>query len=104
MATTTVQCVHCNSAQVIRHGIQQGKQRYRCQETACGRTFILDYQNRGCLPGIKEQIVDMCINGSGIRDTARVLKISAKTVIDTIKKSVQFGEAQLALSKTKSRG
>ncbi|MCP4475839.1 MAG: hypothetical protein GY821_14995 [Gammaproteobacteria bacterium] len=43
----------------------QGKHRYCCQETACRRTFILDYKNRGCLPGIKEQIVDMCINRYG---------------------------------------
>jgi transposase-like protein len=28
----------------------------------------------------------MALNGSGIRDTARVLKISATTVIETLKK------------------
>jgi len=28
----------------------------------------------------------MCLNGSGIRDTARVLKISPTTVINTLKK------------------
>lgn len=99
MAITTVKCIHCNSEKVIRHGIQKGKQRYRCQENPCQRTFILDYTNQGCLPGIKKQIVDMCINGSGIRDTARVLKISTRTVIDTIKKSLQFSEVKLELSK-----
>jgi hypothetical protein len=30
--------------------------------------------------------VDMSLNGSGIRDTARVLKISPTTVINTLKK------------------
>jgi transposase-like protein len=38
------------------------------------------------LPEIKEQIVDMALNGSGIRDTARVLKISPTTVINELKK------------------
>jgi transposase-like protein len=31
--------------------------------------------------------VDMSLNGSGIRDTARVLKISPRTVISTLKKN-----------------
>ncbi|WP_199316784.1 IS1-like element transposase [Chroococcidiopsis sp [FACHB-1243]] len=30
----------------------------------------------------------MAINGSGIRDTARVLKISQTTVIETLKKKL----------------
>ena len=36
---------------------------------------------------IRKQIVDMAMNGSGIRDTARVLKISPITVIEDLKKS-----------------
>jgi transposase-like protein len=35
---------------------------------------------------MKEQIVDMRLNGSGIRDTARVLKISPTTVMNALKK------------------
>ncbi|MBK1720390.1 hypothetical protein CKO27_22650 [Thiocystis violacea] len=33
------------------------------------------------------KIIDMALNGSGIRDTARVLKVSQTTVIKEIKKS-----------------
>jgi transposase-like protein len=44
-------------------------------------------ENKACEPGVKEQIVEMSINGSGIRDTARVLKINKNTVISTLKKS-----------------
>jgi transposase-like protein len=51
------------------------------------KTFMLDYRYKACEPGIKEQVVDMAINGSGIRDTARVLKINKNTVISTLKKS-----------------
>lgn len=97
MAVTTVYCVYCNSDKVNKHGFQSGKQRYRCQASNCGRSFLLTYKNRGWLDSVKTQIVDMCINGSGIRDTARVLKVSATTVIETIKKSMQFSEGELGL-------
>src|SRR4030095_13791199 len=49
-------------------------------------TFQRDLFYKGRTPAIKEQIVDMSLNGSGIRDTARVLKISPTTVINTLKK------------------
>ena len=34
----------------------------------------------------KQQIIEMALNGSGIRDTSRVLGISAATVINELKK------------------
>lgn len=53
----------------------------------CSRSsFIREYSYRGYLLGVKQQIADMAVNGSGIRDTARVLKISPTTVIETLKK------------------
>ena len=47
---------------------------------------MLEYQNKGFEPGIFTKIIDMAINGSGIRNTARVLDISKGTVIGTLKK------------------
>jgi transposase-like protein len=35
---------------------------------------------------VKQQIADMAMNASGIRDTARVLHISPTTVINELKK------------------
>jgi insertion element IS1 protein InsB len=35
---------------------------------------------------MKQQIVDMALNASGIRDTARVLHVSPTTVITELKK------------------
>ena len=65
-----------------------GTQRYRCHNPECKtKTFMLDYRYKACEPGIKEHVVDMSINGSGIRDTARVLKINKNTVISTLKKN-----------------
>lgn len=50
------------------------------------KTFLRQYTQLGRLPEVKEQIIDMSLNGSGVRDTARVLKISPTTVIEEIKK------------------
>ena len=36
------------------------------------------------MPGTRKQILSMAINGSGIRDTSRVLNVSKSTVISTI--------------------
>ena len=71
------------------HGLSpEGKQRYRCR--AClegrGRTFLLEYSYAGQSPEVKQQIVDMAMNASGIRDTARVLHVSPTTVINELKK------------------
>jgi transposase-like protein len=44
------------------------------------KTFMLNYRYRACQAEIKTPIVEMAINGSGIRDTARVLKINKNTI------------------------
>ena len=47
---------------------------------------MLQYRYKAYEPGVKEQVVDMALNGSGVRDTVRVLKISKGTVLSTLKK------------------
>ena len=37
-------------------------------------------------PGVREKIIDMAMNGSGVRDTGRVLGISKDTVTSVLKK------------------
>ena len=88
MVRLPVLCPHCHGDQVIKGGkTTAGQQRFKCQNTACPcYSFQLDLVYTGRVPAIKAQIVDMRLNGSGIRDTARVLKISPTTVINTLKK------------------
>jgi len=50
------------------------------------RGFPLEYTYNGWKPGVNEQIISMAANASGIRDTARVLKVSKRKVSDTLKK------------------
>jgi len=79
----------------------EGTQRYRWQNPDCTtKTFMLAYRYKACEPGIKEQVVDMAINGSGIRDTARVLKINKNTVISTLKKSRAASSKSIPTSKS----
>jgi insertion element IS1 protein InsB len=66
------------------------KQRYRCHNANCPhQSFLLHPAYKGRLPAIKAQIIDMALNGSGIRDTARVLDISTDTVLNELKKKSQ---------------
>src|SRR5712691_5639999 len=91
MIMQVLHCPHCQGTDIIRNGTtRQGKQRYRCQENACkGRTFLLEYTYAGHAAGVKQQIIDMAMNASGIRDTARVLHVSPTTVIKELKKKSQ---------------
>ena len=52
-------------------------------------TFMLKYKYAAYQPGIKARVVEMAINSSGIRDTARALGIGKGTVISTLKKRVR---------------
>ncbi len=84
-----VKCPHCQSAEVIRHGkSSNGKPRFRCLNSNCPyQTFSLDSAYPGRKREIKKQIVEMNLNGRGVRDIARVLHVSTSTVIKELKKS-----------------
>ena len=88
MAVIAVRCPFCDSDKIVKRGnTTNGKQRYLCRDGACSqRTFLLEYTNRGYLPSVKRQIIELALNGSGIRDTARVLGISTDTVLNELKK------------------
>jgi transposase-like protein len=83
MTFIAVQCPHCQSDQIVKRGkTARGTQRYLCPKGS----FLLDYCNRGCLPEVKQTIIDMSLNASGVRDTARsgvgvqsVLKVAVLT-------------------------
>ena len=88
MAVIEVKCPYCGSKEVSLYGKNStGRQRYLCRNKECShKTFQLEYKNNACRPGTKETIVEMTMNGSGTRDTGRVLKISPNTVTKVLKK------------------
>ena len=91
MVLVPIKCLHCGSLDIIRHGqTSNEKQRFLCRNEGCGKTFIREYSDKGRLPAIKQRIVDMAVNGSGVRDTARIVNISTDTVISELKKTARI--------------
>jgi transposase-like protein len=88
MVLMPVRCLHCQSDQVTKRGkTATGKQRYRCHNLQCPhQSLLLDPTYKGRLPAIKQQVIEMSLNASGVRDTARVLQISTRTVLNELKK------------------
>jgi len=88
MILEPVVCPSCQSLDIVRHRFSgEGKPRYKCRNSECQRcTFILNYTYQGCSLAVKQKLRNMAVNGRGIRDTARVLKISPSTVIKELKK------------------
>ena len=88
MTFIAVRCPYCHSDEIVKRGkTRRGTQRYLCHNTACPlRSFLFEYSDQGRLPEVKQQIIAMSLNASGIRDTARVLRISTDTVLRELRK------------------
>ena len=88
MVLAPVKCPACGGIDVVKHGkASNGKQRFLCRDRTCQcKTFIQDYAEKGRLPEVKQQIIAMAMNGSGVRNTSRVLGISTATVLNELKK------------------
>lgn len=85
MASVEVACPKCDSAVYCHGTASSGEPRSRCR--VCHHCFQLNYRYEANRPGVAEKIVEMAMNGSGVRDTGRVLKISATTVVRHLKNS-----------------
>jgi transposase-like protein len=96
MAVIQVYCPTCSGDNVVKYGMsEQGKQRYYCKNLTCDKKiFLLDYHKKAWVPGVKEKIINMAMNGSGIRDTSRVLGVHRDTVMSTLKKSASARKRQ----------
>ena len=88
MAVEAIRCPHCRSEAVVKYGTaSNGKERFRCQHVEqWGRTFIREYAYPGRTPEVKQQIIELTLNGSGVRDIARVLHVSPTTGSEEVKK------------------
>ena len=75
---------------------ENGTQRWFCND--CRKSFQLTYRYNARKPGVKEQITELTLNSSGVRDTAyfvrstsigRILGINPNTVVAELKKNAQ---------------
>lgn len=56
-------------------------------------SFLLDSRNRGCVPEVKDLIIDLRLNARGVRETARSLPMSTNTVLSARKKKAPVRES-----------
>ena len=81
-----IRCTVCACDDLMKNGHSpNGTQRWFCK--GCKKHFQRVFTHNGRLPEVKATIIEMTTNGSCIRDTARVLRISPPTVINEIKKN-----------------
>ena len=76
----------CSGSDLQKNGhSENGTQRWRCNH--CGKSFQLTYRYHARKPGVKEQIIPLTLNRSGVRDTGRILGINKNTVVSELKKT-----------------
>jgi transposase-like protein len=84
--TELIHCPYCNGVNLQKNGkTRNGTQRWACKE--CSKYFQLGYRYNACKHGVRDKILEMALNGSGVRDTGRVLKINKNTVVAVLKKN-----------------
>jgi len=77
-----IQCNFCNG-KCVKNGFQSnGNQRYKC--SVCQKRQQIDYRYNAYKRDINKEIVLFTKEGLGIRSTARILKISATTLLKRI--------------------
>ena len=78
-----MKCPKCKEQKVIKNGrTKNNKQQYYCK--MCFHRFIENYTNQAYKLDINQKIVQLTKEGLGIRSTARVLEISATTLLKRI--------------------
>jgi transposase-like protein len=82
-------CPCCQNV-LIKYGKSQNKQRYYCKNRK--KTWLAGYVKQSYLPLINPSIAAHVKEGCGIRSIARLLHISATTVISRIQKIAGLGE------------
>jgi len=65
--TQEILCTYCESSDLQKNGhSENGTQRWRCVD--CRKSFQLSYRYNARKPGVKEQIVELTLHSSGVRD------------------------------------
>ncbi|MBO9584362.1 MAG: IS1 family transposase [Flavobacterium sp.] len=80
--TTCYRCVGDIQKMIKCGKTKSGSQRYICR--ACGKTRVENYGYRAYRTDTNQKIIQLTKEGLGIRSTARILKISATTLLKRI--------------------
>jgi transposase len=83
--TQLISCPYCSSIDLVKNGHSENdSQRWRCN--TCHKSFQLDYRYNARKQGVKEQISELTLSSSGVRDISRILHICRNTVTSELKK------------------
>ena len=94
-----IKCIHCKESDLVKNGhSRNGTQRWKCNN--CSKWFQLDYIYNAHKPGVKEQITELTLNSSGVRDIGRILNISKNTVVTELKKNTKNQSLPVSKSRT----
>ncbi|WP_394801012.1 IS1-like element transposase [Niabella ginsengisoli] len=77
--TNELECWSCKCVTIKYGRTACGVQRRRCK--SCGKTRVAQFQYKAYNPNINNLIILLTKEGMGIRSTARVLQISATTLL-----------------------
>lgn len=75
-------CPHCGSFEIKKHGLKDGRQRFKCKEALCGKTFnVLTATPFAHLHHVEKHIANAkcMMNGLTVRKTAEVLEVHRNT-------------------------
>lgn len=88
-STSCIKCVDrkniciCCQSKLVKNGFSKAKkQRYKCK--SCSKTIVENYTYNAYFSDINKQIVLLLTEGVGIRSIARILQISATTLLKRI--------------------
>ena len=89
MTLVALKCPFCGSDRVRKNGLNNGKQRYKCKNSACShQTFYAEYTYNACKPAVRASIITLSVNGNGTRAISSCLSIHRDTVTAALKKRV----------------
>jgi len=75
-------CIYC-AGKLVRNGFSEAKkQRYKCKD--CSKSIVNNYTYNAYFFNINKQIILLLREGLGIRSIARILQISATTLLKRI--------------------
>lgn len=83
-----MRCTHCESERVVKDGKNgSGSQRYKCK--ACSRHFTPEPNEIGYDKAVRQQAVEMYVDGQNYRRTGRNLRVNHQSVVNWVKAAAQ---------------
>jgi transposase-like protein len=85
-------CTHCQSEKVVKAGRNgSGSQRYQCKQ--CRRHFTPEALPNGYDKTMRQQAVEMYVDGHNYRRTARNLGVNHQTVVNWVREAAERAQA-----------